>query len=490
MTLSPLLVAGLLLGLLIAIAGLLRPFLGMLVFVVIHFSQPGELIPALDPLRIELVYGALLLTVLVFRKVPRPDRLPLLSDRIILGSLLLVVAGILSVPFAVWQIGAASSVVDVMKLVTVTFLLRLMIDSKTRLRTVLWCMAGVAAWFAASSLYGYMHGEVFGVKYDWGTFDRAEGMNSIVGGPNELAGVLLALLPLLIVLLRTTPSILAKIFLVACSGLSLAAISLTGSRIAVLGLAAVAIYYIFQSKHKLLTFAGCLLIAALIWTNLPVEYQQRYLTLESYAQGGQLDASNELRLEIWKAGWQIFSKYPIVGVGAGQFSNAYGMIYLQGKSGDWMSPHNLFIQIACEVGIVGLAAFGYFFWQIMKAIQFVLRRGREQIGDLNYEVAIACSVMCLGVIVLSLVGHTLYRPYWYLLAGFVAANRNIVAAPTKEQARSKRATSDGSSPDWESVEPSIATRSDTVIGLHRHVPSRRREVPYRAGCYQYNRNHY
>jgi O-antigen ligase len=451
---STILTIGLMLGAALAIAGLFRPFLGMLVFVAIHFVQPGELVPALAPLRIELVYGALLLAILIYRRASRSGP-PLLSDRIIRGAVLLLAAAVLSVPFAVWRGGAASTVIELMKLIALSLLLTVLVDSQNRLRTMVWCMAGVTAWFAGSSLVSYAHGHFYALNYDRGSLNRAEGMNSIVGGPNELAGILLALLPLLIALLRTTRNVLARILLVVSGAASLAAISLTGARIAMVGLIAMAIYYVFQSKYKLPACIACLLIGFSVWQYLPPEYKQRYLTVESYAKGGQLDASNELRLEIWRAGGRIFLRYPILGAGAGQFSTAYGQIVLAGQHAAWMNPHNLLIQVACELGLVGLAAFVYFLWQIVKGIRFTLRGKRERGFELNYQVAVACSVMFVGVIILSLVGHTLYRPYWYLLAGLVAANRNIVYSKLKARAKLRAASADKLPQASYALEPSL-----------------------------------
>jgi len=419
-----------LLGLALAVRGLFRPFLGLLVFLAIHFVQPGELVPALAPLRIELVYGVLLVGTLVFKRGAEA-RSRLLSDRILRGAVLVIAVGVLSVPFAIWQSGAAETVLDMLKLVTLMVMMDLLITSEYRLRSMLWSMAAIGAWFAGSSLFAYYHGDYYHLNYNLGDLDRAEGMNSMVGDPNSLAGLLLALLPLLIALLRTTRNIFVRMLLIACGAVSLLAISLTGSRIAMIGLLAIGIYYALQSKRKVLTFTAALIIACLLWNWMPQTYRQRYLTIQSYAGGGELDASNQVRLEIWKAGQQIFLLHPIIGVGAGQFANAYGMIYLAGRSGDWMQPHNLLIQVTCELGIIGLGVFVYFLWQIAKEIGVVLRQKGKPRLELIYQVGIACSVMYVGVLILSTVGHTLYRPYWYLLGGLVAANKAIAEEKLK-----------------------------------------------------------
>src|ERR1700737_4565251 len=118
---SALLVICLVLGGIVAVAGLFRPFLGLLVFIAIHFVQPGELVPALEPLRIELVYGALLISILIFRRTKAANRTPILDDRILRGALILVGVGVLSIPFSIWRGGAAETVIEMVKLVTLMF---------------------------------------------------------------------------------------------------------------------------------------------------------------------------------------------------------------------------------------------------------------------------------------------------------------------------------------------------------------------------------
>ena len=283
MTLNPILVICLILASVVLLAGLFRPFLGMMAFLVIHFVQPGELVPAIAPLRIELVYGILLIGILLFRRATIPGH-SLFSDKILLGALLLICAGLLSVPFSVWRAGAAVAVIDMLKLATLLFLLILLVDSQARLRMTLWCVVAMATWFAGSSLYAYTQGQFYGL----GTLRRAEGVNSIAGGPNELAGLLFALLPLLIALYRSTYNIFGRILLLTCGALSLVAISLTGARIVVIALIVLSLFYTMQSKHKFSTFFACVVIAFLIWHSLPVEYKERYLTLGTMLREGSL----------------------------------------------------------------------------------------------------------------------------------------------------------------------------------------------------------
>jgi len=457
-------------GALVALVGLFRPFLGFLVFLAIHFIQPGELVPALEPFRIELVYGLLLISVLVLRRAAMATHTPLLADRILRSALFLVGIGVLSIPFSLWKGGSAQTVIEMVKLVTLMFLMKLLVNAEDRMRKLLWCVTGILAWLGLSSLFSFYRGQYYHLVYDLGNLNRAQGVSSIVGGPNELAGLLVALLPLLIALFGTVRGIMARLLLIACGAVCLMAIMLTGSRIAVIGLLAIAIYYTLRSKRRIVTLIVCLIIGSWLWVWMPREYRLRYLTVQEYAQGAKLDDSNQLRLQVWKAGQKIFLARPILGVGAGQFPTGYGMIYLAGRHAAWMQPHNLLIQVACELGVAGLVALTYFLIQIVKGIRVALREKGKPAVELSYQVGVACSVMFVGIIILSAVGHTLYRPFWYVLGGLVAANQGILLAKLKfeEETTNPNNPSDESTPsaDIESCERDQVV-APTFLGSNR-----------------------
>jgi O-antigen ligase len=414
----------------LAIVGLFRPFLGLFVLLIIHFVQPGELIPALAPFRIELVYGGAIVGIVLWRQFNDPARPSFKSEPVFHRAFILVGVAILSVPLSVWRGGAAIAVMDLVLNVIILVVLGSLIEAKSHLRMFLWLAACLSFWYAYTGYAAYQRGEFYTLGTNAGsglgtTLNRAEGVNSMVGGPNELAGFLLALLPFQVALIRSTRNIFLKVLLAASGYFSLFVMSRTGSRIALLGLITISIYYILRSKHKILVAMGILAVGAYLWLSMPAVYQSRYLTVESYAEGGKLDESNKFRLHLWASGFQIFIHNPIIGVGAGQFSTAYGMGYVTHVHGAWMNPHNLLLQVGCEMGILGLFAFGSFITQIAKAIRSV----KDVVGDDNnnicYHVAISTEVMYVGVCVLSVVGHTFFRPYWYLLGGLVVANRYV-----------------------------------------------------------------
>jgi len=430
-------------GGILAIAGLTRPFVGLMVLLGLHFLQPGELFTPLAYLRPELVYGLLLITSYFLQRGTFSDRgkdrarNPLRSSStssrakpIVSAAACLVGAAFLSIPFSVWRGGAVTATVELGKLAVLLFLMSRLIDTEPRLRWVVRLMVGLLLWFSVTGLYTYLSG---GYIVREGV-DRAVGITSLVGGPNELAGLLLALLPFVLALFLSTSSILLRCFLIAAAVLALCTVVITASRISLFALGAMVLYYVVRSRQAIAGLLLLLVLATLApvgWILLPQQYKDRYLTVGNYAVGGKLDDSNQLRLQIWKAGLVMFVYHPVLGVGAGQFSTAYGMTLTRHEA--WMNPHNLLIQIACELGVVGLLAFGYFLSRLRKANQYVLSFRDDPDLCLNYRVAVACGAMLLGVLVLSCVSHTLYRPYWYLLGGLIAANCNIVEAACQRQ---------------------------------------------------------
>lgn len=425
-----LLIIGVLIGVSFAIRGIIRPFIGLLVLMTMHLVQPGELISALAPLRLELVYGVLMLIILLRSKADVTKDL-LKNDPIVRATIVFAGVVVLTIPFAIWRWGALDAAIVLVKMVILQLLMTVFIDSQVRLRAILWLMVGFMTWFAGSALLAYWRGEF----YEINGVQRAVGINSMVGGPNELAGLLLALLPFGVALLKCSEGFFKKLLLVGCGGLALFVLLLTGARISLIALLAMGIFAILRSKHKFLSLTGAVVLALIVWFSLPPQYQKRYLTLKEYAQGGRLDDSNKLRLAIWDAGWRMFADHPILGVGAGQFPTAYGTIYSGKFHTAWMNPHNLFLQVTCELGIVGLAIFSYFVFQIWKTNRWVLLKTKSPPLRVNQLFAMACYFMMVGIGVISTVSHTLYRPYWYLLAGLVAANRAVTSGMLSEEVK-------------------------------------------------------
>ena len=85
-----------------------------------------------------------------------------------------------------------------------------------------------------------------------------------------------------------------------------------------------------------------------------------------------------LSIDAWKAGLHMFVHNPLTGVGVDCFPYAYGSGEFSSRS-SYLRPHNMYVQIIAELGIVGLLAFGAFIIYVLRE-NIRLRKRLRQAG--------------------------------------------------------------------------------------------------------------
>lgn len=131
------------------------------------------------------------------------------------------------------------------------------------------------------------------------------------------------------------------------------ALFLTFSRGAYLGFSAALIFTLLGSlaskRRKKIAGAGlAILIASIILLNFNNPISQRF-----YATFNLTEGSNIQRIAIWKEAFEIFKNNPLFGTGIGNYAVEKNIL------ADYRDPsnaHNLYLDIAAETGIFGLAA--------------------------------------------------------------------------------------------------------------------------------------
>lgn len=86
------------------------------------------------------------------------------------------------------------------------------------------------------------------------------------------------------------------------------------------------------------------------------------------------DTSGSIRLYLWHESWLIFSQFPLFGAGLGQFAWQHfqlgPLLHATNITGLYNNAHNLFIQIAVELGLSGLlialVTLGLWLWQSIR----------------------------------------------------------------------------------------------------------------------------
>lgn len=206
----------------------------------------------------------------------------------------------------------------------------------------------------------------------------------------------LLILPILAALAMAAAGRQAKLFWRAAAILSFAGIVLSGSRGAWLSAApvlAAALFVYFKNVEKelpkkVLGGLGIFILIFILSTGYPsllYKFQARQGSGDSTAvfnfferakSISDLDeVSNKGRLEIWRAGFESLMKHPWRGVGLGNYIVVLDEDMTAVKKG--ASAHNLYLDLAAEVGLFGAACFAGIFAVLLRVSWLVWRDSRE-----------------------------------------------------------------------------------------------------------------
>lgn len=265
-------------------------------------------------------------------------------------------------------------------------------------------------------------GHIFGAVSDV----RAGGP---IGDPNFYGQILVMAFPLAAFLGWTAARRRSRIVFLAAAALIAAGTALTYSRGALLALGIAGAMTIVVLKVRLMHVAALVLLAAVI---VPSNLTQRFLSLggtEGGVKGVERDSSLDRRKLDAAVAIRMFEAHPLLGAGTGAFSHHYlryaneaGSSARQYEllSGN-QAAHSLYLELAAETGLAGLAAFG-----AMIAAAFAMLRGaRRKLlarGLADYAgVAAALSISLTGYLVSSIFLHSAFQRYLWLLLGLSAA---------------------------------------------------------------------
>lgn len=191
--------------------------------------------------------------------------------------------------------------------------------------------------------------------------------NLVYYDSNDFALLLVCTLPLALFVARSGTMIQRILALV---GIALFVYELmkSGSRGGFIGFAVVMLWVLlrFSAISTTARFSAVAAAVGLLVTVGSAEYWQQMATLlnpkEDYNWSGNAE---EGRMEVWKRGVGYMFSYPIAGVGTRNFPIAEGTLTERGRAntleGDtgfkWSAPHNSFVEIGAETGIVGFSLF-------------------------------------------------------------------------------------------------------------------------------------
>jgi O-antigen ligase len=403
-----------------------NPFVGMLGLLGVNLINPGELFPLIGSLHVERI---MVIVVFISAIMRNKLQVPPISRRM----LAFWAAMFIAVPLAFWPGGAFSKSLDFGRIVLYHFLVLNLITSVDRFRTFLRVYVCLIGWVALTTLWGYAHGS-FDANALRNGLERAQGLTSSGGDPNSLGVTLVSALPLMLLVAfkgKGTERLLAFAF----SGIAVTAVVLTGSRTAIFTSAILILAFIATQRHRFMYVLVLIPVLALIWTLMPQQYKDRYVAASDVATGNAQDESYLNRIRAWKAGGNMFLNNPLTGVGPGQFPNASGSEFWQGRVKLWLQPHNLYVQLGAELGLVGIVTWLLFITSVLKtnlSLRKVLASQPELPAVFRFFPQ-ACLFSLLALLVSGYSGHLLYRNTWFELAALTAACQLISAVAIVER---------------------------------------------------------
>ena len=214
----------------------------------------------------------------------------------------------------------------------------------------------LAAAFTASGLLVSLFGiyqRFFGSNegHAWLDDDMFTGITmrvySTLENPNVLGEYLLLAIPICAALLWTRKTVLSKLFYGGTLGAMLICMVFTMSRGCWVGLLLAAAVFAVFTDWRLVAFgAVCIFLLPFM---LPESIIMRFTSI-----GNVTDTSTSYRVFIWLGTLNMLKDFGIYGIGLG--SSAYNKIYPFYSYSSIHAPHahNIYLQLLCETGAVGL----------------------------------------------------------------------------------------------------------------------------------------
>ena len=193
-------------------------------------------------------------------------------------------------------------------------------------------------------------------------------------------------------------------------------------------------YWWSQSKRKFRNLAIAAVVGVAVFPLLPDQYVERFKSIGGQEAEGN---SKETRIQILGDAWQVLMRNPI-GVGIASFPAV--RIQMFNRKQD---THNLYLEVATNLGIHGFAVFAYLIYAMFVALAAARNTIRSEqrrlsallkipdlpprfakllhaeIDDMRFlnATAQATSGFLIVRLALGMFGMDLYEVYWWFAAG-------------------------------------------------------------------------
>jgi len=339
-------------------------YIWMLSFTALLFFRPQDQIPGLQVLHLAELTAIAGLAAMAVRRLSSGETIAKINAEVV-GVIALGAVMVLTIPFSIWPGGSMHVFSDIyVKIILIFALMISTLTSPKRLRQMTWVMIAASTYIAARGVFDYARG----VNLMEG--DRLRGaVGGMFENPNDLALNLVTFLaPTLLIVVEDRKGS-RRLLAAGCAVIMLMAIVCTKSRSGFLGLLVTGLviaYYTLKVRPGIV--AAAVVAGLLALPAMPSSFWDRMDSITNAE--ADPTGSRAARLRLIDQGVEVFAENPITGIGAGQFQNynAPGVTIEK-----WRVTHDVWLQVASELGVFGLLIFGFL---VIRAYSACLVTGR------------------------------------------------------------------------------------------------------------------
>jgi putative inorganic carbon (HCO3(-)) transporter len=396
-----------------------------LVFIISWFLHLGSRFPVLGVIRFDLLLVCVLLF-LAFSAGKKEEGSRKTETDVLLK--VLVAYSVLTIPVVQWPGSVIGrGIPEFVKAIVFYYFTASFVKTEEDTRKVAFLFVGCQLFRILEPVYlhiieGYWGS--FASMSNWEYLNRLSGAPSDVVNPNGLAFIICTVLPFLYFLAGL--SWVGRWVFIAATPLCLYALVLTGSRTGILGAVAIFLGILVKAKRRFFIAACGVAVLVVGFPLLSPDTQDRYLSIVGL--GEKNEGTAEGRIEGVESNFAVALRRPLFGHGLGTSREANANF-----GGEDKPAHNLYAEVAQELGGVGLIIFVLFLKSIYTA--FVeCKRAYAQSKNASPFLASMIDAMQVWLwlnILFSFASYGLSSFEWYLLGGFSVVMQRLTLKSTE-----------------------------------------------------------
>jgi hypothetical protein len=248
---------------------------------------------------------------------------------------------------------------------------------------------------------------------------RLHGSTPLYAHPNSYSGMALGTIPFILYLYQIVPKWVKVLFVIQFV-FAFNIILHSGSRTGYVAFIAMLLFWFLRSQKRIVLFIG---IAFVLYIGVPFIDDQYVARFNTIITGQEIEGNSiGARLQIIEDAVAVFLDHPF-GVGVGAFPVVRMDMF--GRSQD---THNLYLEIATNLGIQGFAIFFVLIikiYSILRKSETIKKSGIDLSSNFLTCISRSLQLYIFTRLLLGVFGMDLYEIYWWFSIGLTISIYNI-----------------------------------------------------------------